>query len=232
MYPATTARFVTARRSAARLSAAALLLAPTLTSCALISPAADPAAPSHESSAAPAPTPTQTTPAAPTPSSAPVKTFDPQAPQPFIIKDRQPPVLSDVARQPDGEGAEAFAYFILDAWIYALSTNDIEWFSSNVVGNSRTLAQMHRTITDNTLEQYVVQTTLSNVRTADRRVNLDDETEYLILLEFDTGPRIEMHSDGRRIEQAGPTRSLLTCSMRPNKDSIWEITGLAIEESE
>ncbi|WP_371152432.1 DUF6318 family protein [Buchananella felis] len=111
-----------ARRVAPRLLLATLVALPlTLAAC------------STQTEPPPAPLPMPTvntaTPSAAASESAAEVSPAPTTPQPQEI---EPPVPSDVAQENSFDGAEAYAYFLFQAWWYLINTHDIDWWDTNI----------------------------------------------------------------------------------------------------
>ncbi|WP_371176729.1 DUF6318 family protein [Buchananella felis] len=176
-----------ARRVAPRLLLATLVALPlTLAAC------------STQTEPPPAPLPMPSvntaTPSAAASESAAEVSPAPTTPQPQEI---EPPVPSDVAQENSFDGAEAYAYFLFQAWWYLINTHDIDWWDTNIPEcgwksemRAKAANQIDEAITDELAQftPYVF----------DSRVNPDDPNEFMVTMRADIAEIYSIDAQGTR----------------------------------
>ncbi|WP_371173975.1 DUF6318 family protein [Buchananella felis] len=180
-----------ARRVAPRLLLATLVALPlTLAAC------------STQTEAPPAPLPMPSvntaTPSAAASESAAEASPAPTTPQPREI---EPPVPSDVALENSADGAEAYAYFLFQAWWYLINTHDIDWWDTNIPDcdwktqmRDSAVYQDGRGITNETapIHPHVIS----------RKVNPENGNEFGITLHTEVGDIYNIAEDGSKMISA------------------------------
>ncbi|WP_371176727.1 hypothetical protein ABYF34_05840 [Buchananella felis] len=136
---------------------------------------------------------------------------------------------SDVALENSADGAEAYAYFLFQAWWYLINTHDIDWWDANIPDCEwkEILRGAAVEATDkgaaNELAAFVP-------RTMDRRVNPENPSEFAITLQAEVGPIFEISSTGKRVESAEKRDQELIARLLHNGNN-WEAVAIVTREA-
>ncbi|WP_371152436.1 hypothetical protein [Buchananella felis] len=136
----------------------------------------------------------------------------------------QAPVPSDVALEDSADGAEAYAYFLFQAWWYLINTHDIHWWDTNIPN-----CEWKTKIRDSAL--YLIESeTLSETaaitpQVISRKVNLENTSEFEITLHADVSDIYSVTKDGTRsVASPGETYELIAHLLH-NGDS-WDAIAI------
>ncbi|WP_371174421.1 DUF6318 family protein [Buchananella felis] len=213
-----------ARRAAPRLLLATLVALPlTLAAC------------STQTEAPPAPLPmpsvNTTAPASSQPSdqstqATPVPSTGAASETPLVPEQIQAPVPSDVAFENSADGAEAYAYFLFQAWWYLINTHDLDWWDTNIPDcdwktTMKEIAQA--AISEGSVDNVSVfyPTTHERVR------NRDDHNEHRITLRAEVGPIERVTHNGSSTVVDQPAKRELVFRGVHTGDG-WQISGVVV----
>ncbi|WP_371152150.1 DUF6318 family protein [Buchananella felis] len=208
-----------ARRAAPRLLLATLVALPlTLAAC------------STQTEAPPAPLPmpsvNTTAPASSQPSDQSTQaTPVPSGPSqtPLLPEQIQAPVPSDVALENSADGAEAYAYFLFQAWWYLINTHDLDWWDTNIP-DCDWKHQIYSIAAEKERRGLRNETAEITPYTTSRKVNPENSSEFAITLRANVGDIYEISKGGTREISTKATTFELTARLE-YRDSGWKIVG-------
>ncbi|WP_371151707.1 DUF6318 family protein [Buchananella felis] len=145
---------------------------------------------------------------------------------PLLPEQIQAPVPSDVAFENSADGAEAYAYFLFQAWWYLINTHDIEWWDTNIPDcewktTMKEIAQA--AISEGSVDNVSVfyPTTHERVR------NRDDHNEHRITLRAEVGPIERVTHNGSSTVVDQPAKRELVFRGVHTGDG-WQILGVVV----
>ncbi|WP_371174172.1 DUF6318 family protein [Buchananella felis] len=210
-----------ARRVAPRLLLATLVALPlTLAAC------------STQTEAPPAPLPmpsvNTTAPASGQPSdqstqATPVPSTGAASETPLLPEQIQAPVPSDVALENSADGAEAYAYFLFQAWWYLINTHDLDWWDTNIP-DCDWKHQIYSIAAEKERRGLRNETAEITPYTTSRKVNPENSSEFAITLRANVGDIYEISKGGTREISTKATTFELTARLE-YRDSGWKIVG-------
>lgn len=131
------------------------------------------------------------------PSQTPSSTSPTATPSPRPSTTIQPPIPSGIAFENSADGAEAYAYFLFQAWWYLINTHDIDWWDTSIPEcgwksemRAKADKQIYRGITDELapFTPYIF----------DSRVNPDNPNEFMVTMRADIAEIYSIDAQGTR----------------------------------
>ncbi|WP_371177107.1 DUF6318 family protein [Buchananella felis] len=147
---------------------------------------------------------------------------------PLLPEQIQAPVPSDVAFENSADGAEAYAYFLFQAWWYLINTHDIEWWDTNIP-DCDWKTQMRETAVRDIAEGVSAQTAESTPYTVSRKINPENADEFAITLHAEMGEIYSITADGDKTVVSKAAMNKMVAVLRHTRTS-WEI--LAVDNDE
>ncbi|WP_371164307.1 DUF6318 family protein [Buchananella felis] len=142
----------------------------------------------------------------------------------------QAPVPSDVALENSADGAEAYAYFLFQAWWYLINTHDIDWWDANIPQaswseplRSSAIRQIDKGISNRTAP--ITPTTL------DRKVNPENQNEFGITLQASVSEIYAISRDGKTTVAHPAGTYELTARLLYNGNN-WDTVAVVLVEAE
>lgn len=211
-----------ARRAVPRLLLATLVALPlTLAAC----------TPQTEPPPAPLPMPSvNTTTPESGPTSPPVSSPSATGQEAHVLPEEiEPPVPSDVAQENSFDGAEAYAYFLFQAWWYLINTHDIDWWDTNIPDCEWKQLMRDRALDKN---EKGVTTELSEFTpyVVDSRMNPDNHSEFVVTLQAKLGDIYTIDREGNKTTSVPAQTHQFAVRVVFSGDA-WDVVALVNKEA-